>query len=300
MRDEIEQRAQTNIRDYMPDQHRAFFELLPFVLLGTTDVKGRPWASIMVGKPGFVTTPDAKTIHIEVQPAGGDPPNVNLKPGQDVGLLGIQLETRRRNRANGTISSVGPDGITIALSQSFGNCPQYIQTRRVSARTIEHGDAVAPEVSRSHVFKDGARDLIAAADTLFIATAYRLDSSNPSHGADVSHRGGKPGFVHIEDERSFVFPDFRGNNFFNTIGNIVENSLAGFLFIDFERGDILSMTGRAAIIWNGPSVEAIDGAQRLVRFRANEIIQISNSLNLSFEFGEYSPSLRRTGIWPVT
>lgn len=304
VRDEIEQRAQTTIRDFMPDQHRAFFGMLPFVLVGTTDGEGRPWASIVIGQPGFVTTPDEKTIQIAASLLVGDPLNETLEAGADVGLLGIQLETRRRNRLTGTIQSVTSDGradgITIALSQSFGNCPKYIQTRTVQMPSSAEAGGAAPNVVTSDRFDEQARALITAADTLFIATTYRGDGNDASNGADVSHRGGKPGFVHIENDRTFVLPDFAGNNYFNTIGNIVMNPRAGFLFVDFDRSDLLYMTGHAEIVWNGPAVEAIGGAERLIRFRAEEIVQVSNSLGLTFQFGGFSPSLKRTGTWPET
>ena len=131
VRDKIGAFAKRVVRDHMPDQHREFYGLLPFVLLGTVDERGRPWASLVPGRPGFMTTPDARTLQIAAAPLFGDPLNETLKPGTDVGLLGIQLETRRRNRLTGRIGSVQPDGFSIAISQTFGNCPQYIQTRAV-------------------------------------------------------------------------------------------------------------------------------------------------------------------------
>ncbi|MCG8360880.1 MAG: pyridoxamine 5'-phosphate oxidase family protein, partial [Kiloniellales bacterium] len=131
VRDQIEAFARRVVRDHMPDQHRAFHEMLPFLLLGTLDARGRPWASLLAGRPGFVTSPDARTLKLTARPPFGDPLRETLKPGADVGLLGIQLETRRRNRLTGRVEAVGPEGFTIAVRQTFGNCPQYIQSRAV-------------------------------------------------------------------------------------------------------------------------------------------------------------------------
>src|SRR3546814_14766932 len=67
-------------------------------------------------------------------------------------------------------------------------------------------------------------------------------------GADVSHRGGRPGFVRVteDDGRSVLtIPDFSGNQFFNTLGNIAINPRAGLLFVDFATGDLLTLTGRS-------------------------------------------------------
>ncbi|MCX7079631.1 MAG: FAD-binding oxidoreductase, partial [Pseudomonas sp.] len=41
------------IRSYLPDQHRQFYQQLPFMLYGAVDADGNPWASILEGQPGF-------------------------------------------------------------------------------------------------------------------------------------------------------------------------------------------------------------------------------------------------------
>ena len=300
VRDQIEAFARRVVRDHMPDQHRAFHEMLPFLLLGTLDARGRPWASLLAGRPGFVTSPDARTLKLAAQPLFGDPLRETLKPGADVGLLGIQLETRRRNRLTGRVEAFGPEGFTIAVRQTFGNCPQYIQSRAVEVLPqIDSADREWP-VERADHFDTHTRALIEAADTLFIATAYTAEPDDWSHGADVSHRGGKPGFVKVEDERTFVFPDFSGNNHFNSVGNILLNPKAGFLFVDFEAGELVTMTGAAEIVWSGEEVRAFVGAQRLIRFRAEEVIRIAGGLPLRFDFEENSPMLERTGSWAQT
>ena len=52
------------IRDWMPDQHRAFFAALPFVLTATTDAAGWPVATVLAGAPGFSASPDPWTLRI--------------------------------------------------------------------------------------------------------------------------------------------------------------------------------------------------------------------------------------------
>ena len=297
VRDKIEPFARRVIRDHMPDQHRAFYGQLPFLLLGTVDRQGRPWASLVAGQAGFATSPDPRRLDIAARPLFGDPLNETLVAGAEVGLLGIEPATRRRNRLTGRIASIRPDGFEVAIKQSFGNCPQYIQARAVGLRPDGAAGSEQRPLQRSDRFDDRTRDIISRADTLFIATAYQDDQEATSRGADVSHRGGKPGFVRVEDERSFLFPDFSGNNHFNTIGNILLNPKAGFLFVDFAAGDLVYMTGAAEIIWEGEQVRAFAGAERLIRFRADEVIRVDGSLPLSFAFGDYSPMLEHTGSW---
>ena len=300
VRDKIETFARRVVRDYMPDQHREFYAQLPFVLIGTVDDRGRPWASLVAKRPGFMTNPDPRTLDVAARPLFGDPLNATLKTGADVGLLGIEPETRRRNRLTGRIDSVRSDGFVVAIGQAFGNCPQYIQTRAVEVLPEADAGADEPPISRSDRFDDRTRALIERADTLFIATAYSESRDAGSQGADISHRGGKPGFVRVEDDRSFVFPDFSGNNHFNTVGNILLNPKAGYLFVDFETRDLVYMTGAADIVWEGEEVRAFAGAERLIRFRAEEVIRVEGSLPLRFDFGEYSPMLEHTGSWAQT
>jgi predicted pyridoxine 5'-phosphate oxidase superfamily flavin-nucleotide-binding protein len=297
VREKIERVAHRRILDHMPDQHREFYASLPFVLLGAVDAQGRPWASIVAGRPGFMSSPDPRSLEIGAEPLFGDPLNGTLKPGAEIGILGIQPETRRRNRLTGRVRSAGPEGISIDISQTFGNCPQYIQTRAVELRSGIDTPQMARPVTESDKFEDNVRALIERSDTLFIATAYLEGPDTAAHGADVSHRGGKPGFVRVEDDRTLVLPDFSGNLHFNTVGNILLNPKAGFLFVDFDSGDLVYMTGKAEIVWDSEEIAAFAGAERMIRFRAEKVIRVEGSLPLRFDFGEYWPMLELTGSW---
>lgn len=297
IRDKMETFGRRTIRDHLPDQHRNFYVKLPFVLIGSVDDQGRPWASIVAGRPGFMASPDPNTLHVAARPLYGDPLLTTIRAGGNIGLLGIEPSTRRRNRLSGRVSELRADSFTVAVSQAFGNCPQYIQTREIEVlpeidvvdepRSVHHSDRLDP----------ATRSLIESADTLFIATAFVGDSDAASHGVDVSHRGGKPGFVRVEDDRTFLFPDFAGNDYFNTIGNISLNPKSGFLFVDFDSGDVAYMTGAAEIVWEGAELKAFVGAERLIRFRIDEVIRVEASVPLRFRFGAYSPMLSHTGSW---
>src|ERR1700733_1659005 len=120
-------RGGAGIRDFLPEQHRQFFAQLPYVFVGAVDSAGWPLATLLTGRPGFVQSPDPLTLHIAAQPDGSDPAADALVQDREIGMLGIDLSTRRRNRANGRIVSRDADGITVVVSQSFGHCPQYIQ-----------------------------------------------------------------------------------------------------------------------------------------------------------------------------
>jgi len=286
------------LRSFMPDQHREFFQQLPFMIVGSIDREQQPWASIVTGAPGFVTSPDAEHLEMHPHVLAADPLQQTLADNAAIGLLGIEPHTRRRNRMNGKVEKLGAAGWTVKVDQSFGNCPKYIQARRP---ILVEGDAAAAPVVHRATRLDGAmQGLVAGADTFFIATAFMgkpADASNRQYGVDVSHRGGKPGFVRIDDEKTLTVPDFVGNSFFNTIGNLVEHPRAGLLFIDFASGDVLYLAASAELVWDGPEVAAFKGAERLLRFRVEQAIRVEASLPLRWSEAELSPALAPMGSW---
>jgi len=286
------------IRDFMPDQHRAFFEQLPFLIAGTVDADGQPWASVLARPPGFIRSPDPKHLVVRAQVLEGDPLKDTLADGAPIGLLGIAPQTRRRNRMNGVLREVGAAGFTVELSQSFGNCPKYIQAREPVY--VERPPFARPAVHEATQLDAVARRMVAGADTLFIATAYAGNGAQAGRaaGVDVSHRGGKPGFVRVDEDGTLTMPDFVGNFFFNTLGNIAVNPGAGLLFIDFENGDLLYLAVHAEIIWEGTELDAFPGAQRLLRFKVLAMKRVEASLPLRWGRAELSPALQATGVWP--
>lgn len=291
----MEEIGQRVIRDYMPDQHRELFEKLPFLVLGAVDTSGQPWAGLVVGQPGFVaTTPRRMTIG--AVPASSDPLADLLRQGAPVGVLGLEPTTRRRNRMNGIVASWDGTSLAIDVEQSFGNCPKYIQTR--ASRHVERIHLHAPQAEGKRLSAE-ALALIAAVDTFFIAS-HNPPLADRGPGVDVSHRGGKPGFIRVSeaDGRTVLtVPDFVGNGFFNTLGNLALDSRCGLLFLDFTRGHQLQLAGRAEIIWDGPELNAFAGAERLLRLTIDRGLYRAQSLPFESEPGELSPFLAATGDW---
>jgi uncharacterized protein len=277
------------IRPFMPDQHRQFFAQLPFFLVGSADRQGRPWASILAGEPGFITSPDPKSLHVLAKPLPGDPLAPALRDGAALGGLGIELHTRRRNRANGKarLDSDG-GGFFLFVDQSFGNCAQYIQARSTTVKPSSPS-SVAP-ARHATGFDDAMRRILASADTFFIASRHDGDPTDPRNGVDVSHRGGRPGFVDLLDDRTLQWPDYRGNFFFNTLGNIALDPRCGLLFVDFERGGTLQLTGRGEVHWEWDrSKAALRDAQRVVRFHLEEAVHVAQGLPFEWEFLGQAP-----------
>jgi uncharacterized protein len=293
VQEQIDKQGRRMIREFLPEQHRQFFAQLPFLIVGTVDAAGNPWGSILVGNPGFLSTPNDRTLQIAAQPLFGDPLVTTLANGIDIGLLGIELPARRRNRLNGTVIATRNDSFEVQVRQCFGNCPQYIQVRR--SQFAESAPGKAQFVHSIEQFGEPERTIITTSDTFFITTAYQAELAGSARGVDISHRGGKSGFVRIDDNYTLTIPDFAGNNHFNTFGNLELNPRAGLLFIDFEQGDLLYLTGIAEIIWKGAEILAYEGAERLLRFRLDRGYRVQGSLSLRWSDPEFSPFLDRMG-----
>ena len=293
---EIRTFARRAIRPFMPDQHRQFFRQLPILYVAYMDEEGYPRATALAGKPGFLNSPDPKSLDVAALPHPSDPLSGKLREGVRLGLLGLEMHTRRRNRLNATISLLTKGGFRLAVDQSFGNCPQYILTRQFAFTEDPEAHRETVGVRSFAALDKGARSLIEAADTFFVASGIEADPEDKTGGADMSHRGGKPGFVKV-DGNVLTIPDYAGNFHFNTFGNFLKNPKAGLLFIDFETGDVLQLTGDVEMIWDKEPFRHLKGAERGWRFTLKEGLLLEKALPLKWEGGEPSLNSQLTGTW---
>jgi predicted pyridoxine 5'-phosphate oxidase superfamily flavin-nucleotide-binding protein len=262
------------IRDQLTGQNCTFYPQLPFVVLGTVDPGGDVWATLRDDEPGFMHAVYPYRLHLQLPRNASDPADRGMDDGQAIGLLGIDLLTRRRNRLNGTLKRSDDHSFDISVEQSYGNCPRYIQQRQFNIS----GDSRPATAQWMEPLDTEARDLISNADSFFVAS-YVNDTASERQ-VDVSHRGGKPGFVRLDEDGTLTIPDFAGNLFFNTLGNFVLNPKAGLVFIDFTTGDLLQMTGDVELILDSSTISTFDGAERLWRFGPRRIVRRSNALAL--------------------
>ncbi|OBI47973.1 pyridoxamine 5'-phosphate oxidase family protein [Mycobacterium sp. E796] len=237
----------------------AFLSEAPFAAMAARDRSGRLWTSPLLGPPGFLRAASSTALEIGTELPSADPLH-DLPSGQPVGVIAMNFLTRRRVRINGLLSSTGAGALTVDVDQAYGNCPQYIHPRRLDV----HG---APADDRKLLYSGKALRandvrLIEAADTFFLGTTH------PTAGSDASHRGGSPGFVRVAEGRLW-WPDYPGNNMFNSFGNLAADPSAALLFVDFRAGITLQLSGRASVHWDGPD-EA--GTGRRVEFSPEWVI----------------------------
>lgn len=269
------------IRPFLLDQHRDFYAQLPFVVLGSVDRQGDAWATVRAGAPGFLRSPDARTLRVVTPRDPADPAEAGFGDDHAVGLLGIDPSTRRRNRLNGRVRRTADDRFDIEVAQSFGNCPRYIQVRASVFVREPHLPTPAP-VIESTALDAAARALISQADTFYVAS-YIDDPDRATRQVDASHRGGPPGFVRIEPDGTLTIPDFAGNRFFMTLGNFLVNPRAGLLFIDFATGEMLQMSGEARVVSEVPDSASFAGAERWWTFAPRRIVRRPDALPLRWQ-----------------
>ncbi len=294
--DSIAALAKRSFRPFMPDQHRDFFRQIPLIYIAYMDADGWPQATALAGSPGFLKSPDPKTLEVAARPGPHDPLSKNLADGMRLGLLGLEMHSRRRNRLNATVTGETEEGFLLSVDQSFGNCPQYIQARQFSP-SVDPEDKTGV-ITRHEFTKLNAETarFIETADTFFVASAIHSEASDKTGGADMSHRGGRPGFVRVEGNMLTV-PDFVGNFFFNTLGNFLKNPRAGLLFVDFQTGDMLQLSGSVTVLWDKEELAHFQGAERGWQFTLEKGTLIRNALPLRWEEGDMSLNSHLTGTW---
>ena len=221
------------------------------IVVGREDRSGQLWTTMLFGEPGFITAPEPAELVIDLGSAFDDPDDPalsNVIANDRLGLVAIELESRRRLRVNGRLTEAGERRLRLQVEESYPNCPKYINRRKLevastteqdSRRTVREGiDLDDPEL----------RATLTDADTFFVA------SIHPERGLDASHRGGEPGFLEI-DGNLITVPDFKGNGMFNTLGNFAADPRAAVVIPDFERGLLLQITGEARVRGDGQGPE---------------------------------------------
>ncbi|MDP2596239.1 pyridoxamine 5'-phosphate oxidase family protein [Alteromonas stellipolaris] len=302
------------IRPFMPEQHRAFFCSSPFMVAGVVDSHGHPWAIPFWGEHTnvddhhYIESPSPTQLSLALSGNVGwlinDAAQLDVNTGSKIALLGLQLSTRRRNRLNGLILHNRGGVIRVQVEQSYGNCPQYIHPRDTLPRDVAPA-LPASSITNSNVKAQYAQSngltkkdalLVAQADTFYIASRHSKFTADPRHGLDVSHRGGKNGFIKVDGD-TLLFPDFSGNKFFNTLGNIESDGRVGLCFVDDNNGDILLVNGKASILWSHPKLAAFTGAERFVQVVIQNVTRVFAIYPFKHPIIERSIHTEHTGAW---
>ncbi|MGN9785541.1 pyridoxamine 5'-phosphate oxidase family protein [Nonomuraea sp. ZG12] len=266
------------VRAAIPPVAAEFLSRQRLLVIGAAADDGTVWAGLLTGPEGFTTAPDPRTVVANLSPRDGDPLAGCFDTERDIGMLAIDPAGRRRMRVNGRARKDG-DRLLVHTEQVYANCPKYIQTRTV---TEEDPPTATTTAHTTRTLDADQLRWIGAADTFFVAT------HAAGLGTDVSHRGGNPGFVTATGDRRLTWPDYVGNSMYMTLGNLELDARCGLLFVDWERGHTLHLTGRARVDWSPERAAAVPGAQRLVDFDVEQVVQVTGATRLRWSFGSYS------------
>lgn len=274
---------------------RPFLAQQQMLVLAAGGPGGEVWASVWFGPRGFAESrSDGGVLWVDrplLAALEVDPVAEVLAPGAAVGVLAIELETRRRLRVNGIVREFGDEGLALEVSESFPNCPKYIAKRRLRQRgPPENAVSVRETGGARGVHLDAARmATVRRTDTLFVA------SLHPARGADASHRGGDPGFVRILDERTLRVPDYTGNGMYQTLGNLHATGRAGLVFLDFVGRRLLHVTGATELRFDeGESSVVTGGTGRSWDLRIARWLEGALPTDFDADLLERSPVIPRS------
>lgn len=298
LRDKMEAVGRRVIRELLTDEQQSFFNALSMLYICSFDDDGLPCAQVVSGTAGFISADDHQ-LTLDLKRVTGGNQLVFSRENNSVGILGLIHDQRKRVRLNGEVTIQQDDTLIIKVVQAFGNCPKYIQARKVLAPILNDQYAV-PEVMKLKRLDQTLKGLVEQVDTFFIGSYYMPQGLKKgqgsrdavaSHGVDMSHRGGKPGFISVIDDETLNWPEYSGNFAFNTLGNLMQNPVCSLLFIDFGTGDVLQLVGRTNLntdtIANGNPVKAT------VEFKLDSGVYSKQSLPYQWEFMDYSPMLEK-------
>lgn len=259
-----------SLPDYLDHSLQAFVAQQTLAGCGSIDDKGRVWASVLVGEPGFLTASErVLDLHLDRMAHHPDDPLwSNIERPLGIGMVVIHLATRQRVRINGVLEGRGANLVQLAVRRAYPECAKYIEPRHIAAPA---GDEKRPVAAARRGDRLGAaqRDVIGRVETCFVA------SSHAQQGLDASHRGGKPGFIEVLDDHTVLMPDYFGNGIFSTLGNFLVNPVGGLVLLDFERGCTLQLTGRAEIQWKGEDPRNLTrGTHRFWQLHIDEWLEL--------------------------
>ncbi|KAH8700929.1 putative oxidoreductase [Talaromyces proteolyticus] len=278
-----------SVKDAMSEQHRIFHTSnLHFIPITTLDDRGRPWGSLLAGNNGsigFAQSPNDTTLSLDATVWNGDPLLTTVSAFADqehrkntdkerflIAGIGVEHSTRRRNKFAGRLRGIRQKDDTtyrldLEVTQALGNCPKYINVRNLVPHADTHPVVVYRnmDMAACDTLPEEIVKFVTEADTVFLSSVYKSttqnNGTNPSH-AGMNIRGGLPGFIRVDpsDARTVVIPDYSGNRFMSSLGNIVTTPVAGLTIVDFKTGDVLYLTGTAQI-FSGPAAMEIMARQ---------------------------------------
>lgn len=262
-----------------------FIENQIFVFLGSEDTEGNIWISLLVGKRGFVKVPSLEEVRLDLSQVVSNKEDIyftNIITKPTTGILFHEAARRLRYRAWGKASLI--DGqLSLKIRMGYKSCPKHIQ--KVAIELPETIEPLHPTYTKG--------SSLGASELAWISNAHTFFVSTQTERGDVetSTRGGDPGFIEILENGQLRIPDYWGNSIYSTLGNMYINPKAALLFLDFETGECLQMTGTTALQFDQNSNEDFyksGETGRFWTFDTKQWIRTANHHKVNAQFIEFS------------
>ncbi len=263
-----------------------FIEQQTTAYVGSIDEHGHLWASLLVGERGFVEVAHERGVIFHeplIHSSASDLLYQNITQHPQVGVLFLEPESRRRYRVNGPLRREG-DQWLLNVKEAFGNCPKYIQASSIALP--EERIPLEAQIQTGTTLPEALKAWVTQADTFVMATR------SAAGKVDTSHRGGRPGFVEILPDGRLRTPDYPGNSLFQTLGNIHENPNTGLLFVNFEKGETLQLSGKGELAFDQNSEADLSKSGETGRFwlfETEQWILTQQHHQVDWTFLSYSP-----------
>ncbi|EON99787.1 putative oxidoreductase fad-binding domain-containing protein [Phaeoacremonium minimum UCRPA7] len=316
---------QGNPTSYGLPAHYAYrVQVSALVAFGTLDSQGRPWTTVWGGERGFARAIAQNVLGVQTlvdrrfDPVveaffGGKEDGEMVRPlreGDDAQVmagLSIDLSTRDRVKlagrmiagavqVNGSEETTSGDEkerkeeqkgaaevqLAMMVQESLGNCPKYLNKKEIR-----------PHVPSPSLVSDTlplpmeAMKLLARADLFFL-------SSTSGETMDTNHRGGPPGFVRVvsnsaSDGVVLVYPEYSGNQLYQTLGNLHVRPLVGLVVPDFASGDALYLTGETSVLVGRDAAALLPHSKLAVKITVTAARFVRDSLPFRGDVVDYSP-----------
>ena len=109
----------------------------------------------------------------------------------------------------------------------------------------------------------------------------------------TNYRGGSPGFVRVMSNSTegvtLAYPEYSGNRFYQTLGNLQVSPKAGLVVPNFENGDALYMTATTGILAGKDAAAVIPRSNLVVKILVQEARFVESGLSFRGMPGEMSP-----------
>ena len=292
------------IESDIPARFATFYQSINYLPLGTMDATGNLWATVLCNPTTTIISKNTLVINATVpreDPFVTAVLSVVPAPRYFAGVA-VDFRSRRRVKLAGIIESVivSDDNVltlTLLTNENMGNCPKYITTRELR-----------PTIRRPQTFYLGkrldveARAVIEQASTIFIATKHMVEREGESD-LGFNHRGGPKGFLrYFEDDKGahLVLPDYSGNRFYQSLGNVQSDNSMGIVIPDFFTGHLLHLHGKAENLYDGEAEALMPGATLITLITIGDSVLMKHSMNLEIigdeELSPYNPKRRLLAI----